>query len=490
MRTPHPLRTPSRTCLALLLSAAASHATADTVPTATAVEPAPAAETEVLPPKSPQIEIGVHRLDNDTYGVGGLTLEQENTAFRLVVDHSSKAEHILLGGGLRLGDNHHLVGGLSAGREPIPGTTARMKGYSGLLRLSAAQPIHGVRQWFIEGLHQRTQDRLLSVTDTAFSETTSETEGLITTLTHTQGLNRSSTYFYGGRRTELSATVEANAGEQGVAAVRLLHGRTKLLDEKTSYSRVRVTYQRYLPNHDGNWLVGLDNKGLVQLSAQKRLDSIAATLVMQAFKSTQGGSTYGLYAGLRFELGDVPSHPGKRPEENTALLRDTVHAMYAPRNYFGTTLETEERIVTSVTTETQKKEAAATPKKPVAKPVNPPVAPVTPEIDPPPTDIALNQTQVPELDGTVDPANPFWTPTTASTAGTLSCADVALAPNTANTCTFTGGNSLISVASDGTVTFGPGSYTPNSFQIVVTATDQAGNTYTETLTLAFTIFRP
>ena len=75
-------------------------------------------------------------------------------------------------------------------------------------------------------------------------------------------------------------------------------------------------------------------------------------------------------------------------------------------------------------------------------------------------------------------------------AGQLSCSDVAIAPFTNNTCTFSGGNSLISVASDGTVTYGPGTYNPGSFSITVTATDQAGNAHTQTLTLGFFTSRP
>ena len=39
----------------------------------------------------------MQRVNNDTLGVGGITLEQDDTAFRLVGDHSSRAEHLLLG---------------------------------------------------------------------------------------------------------------------------------------------------------------------------------------------------------------------------------------------------------------------------------------------------------------------------------------------------------------------------------------------------------
>ena len=67
---------------------------------------------------------------------------------------------------------------------------------------------------------------------------------------------------------------------------------------------------------------------------------------------------------------------------------------------------------------------------------------------------------------------------------------MALPPHTDNTCTFEGGNGLISVASDGTVTYGIGTHTTSSFTITVTATDQAGNRYTETLTLVYNVARP
>ena len=481
---PH-LPTPSRTFLALMLSAVAS---VNAMAEVAVPQDIAAPESEALPPKSPQVEIGVHRLNNDTYGVGGVTIEQENTAFRLVGDYSNQAEHIMLGGGIRLGERHHLVGGISVGSEPIPGRNARMKGYSGLLRLSGTQPIDGVRQWFIEGLHQRTQNRLLSVTDAAFDETTSDTQGLVTTLTHTRGVQRSTTRFYGGQRTEIAATVEANAGEEGVAALRFLHGETKLLGEKDRYNRVNVTYQRYMPEYDANWLIGVDNKGLLQLGAQKRLDSLDASLVVQAFRSTRSDRSYGLYVGLRFELGDVPSQPGKRPETNIALLRDAVHALYAPRNYFGTVLETEERLVTEVTTEThvaQRPAVVVPPAPPADEPPKPIDPPVTPDPDPAPTDIELNQTVTLDLDGRSDPDNPVLTLAGPIVAGRLSCSDIAVAPNTANTCTFSGGNGPIGVGPDGTVTYGPGGYTKGSFSIAVTAKDQVGNTYSKTLSLNF-----
>jgi hypothetical protein len=459
---------------------------------------AQASDTPTAPPsESPALEIGVQRLNGTYQGVGGITLEQDNTAVRLVGDHSNKAEHVLLGGGIRLGSRHHLVGGLSVGREPIPDREAKMKGHSALIRLSAVQPIKGVRQWFVEGLHQRTESRRLGVTDAAFSETTSETEGRTTRTTRTEGVFRTTEWFYGGRRTEVSATVEANVGDDGVAALRWLHGRTRLLEDRESYNRVRLTYQLYLPDHDANWLIGLDNKGRLQLGAEKRLDSIDASLVLMAFKNTRDDKTHGVYLGVRFELGDVPSRPGERPDENLTMLRDTVHALYAPQNYFGTLREDLQRIVTSQTVETTTRRQAPVRKQPVAsKPVTPspeeptPPPPTPPAADPAPTDIQIAPSNVLTL--LEDPVAGTAELTLASPvpAGQLSCSDVAIAPFTNNTCTFSGGNSLISVASDGTVTYGPGTYNPGSFSITVTATDQAGNAHTQTLTLGFFTSRP
>ena len=467
-----------------------------------------AEEAPAPPPAAPALEIGVQRVNNDTLGVGGITLEQDDTAFRLVGDHSSRAEHLLLGGGIRLGQRHHLVGGISVGREPIPGRDARMKGHSAVWRLSAAQPIQGVRQWFIEGLHQSTESRRLSVTDTPFSESSSETDGLTTRTTRTEGVWRSTEWFYGGRRTELSATAEANIGDHAIAALRWLYGRTRLLDERDTYQRMRLTYQRYLPGYDANWTVGVDNKGRLQLGAEKRLDGIDATAVLMAFKNTRDDTTHGVYLGLRFELGDTPSQPGQRPDANVALLRDAVRTLYAPQNYFGTLLEQEERIVTAQTVETTVKKAAKKhnaspapeaptepiepeePSTPAEPEPEPPTPPVTPEPDPAPTDIGLTQTfQLTLMEGAA-PTPTQLVLTSATTAGRLSCTDVATAPRTANTCTFSGGNGLISVASDGTVTYGAGTYSPGSFTISVTATDQAGNTHTQTLALNHEVQSP
>lgn len=441
-----------------------------------------AQEAPVPPPAAPALEIGVQRLNNDTHGVGGITLEQDNTAFRLVGDHSSRAEHLLLGGGVRLGQRHHLVGGISVGREPIPGRDAQMKGHSAVWRLSAAQPVRGVRQWFIEGLHQSTESRRLSVTDTPFSESSSETDGLTTRTTRTEGVRRTTEWFHGGRRNEVSATVEANIGDHAIAALRWLYGRTRLLDDSDAYHRMRLTYQRYLPAHDANWTVGVDNRGRWQLGAEKRLDGIDASAVLMAFKNTRDDHSHGVYLGLRFELGDTPSQPGQRPDANAALLRDAVRAMYAPQNYFGTLLEEEERIVTAQTVETTVKKRAQT-ETPSPAPEEPTPPPVTPEPDPAPTEIALAQSHTLVLLEGAAPTPTQLVLTSASTAGQLSCTDVATAPRTANTCSFSGGNPLISVAPDGTVTYGAGTYTPGSFTIGVTATDQAGNAYTQTLAL-------
>lgn len=465
-----------------------------------------AQEAPVPPPAAPALEIGVQHLNNGTYGVGGLTLERDDTAFRLVGDHSSRAEHLLLGGGIRLGERHHLVGGISVGREPIPGREARMKGHSAVWRLSAAQPIQGVRQWFIEGLHQSTESRRLSVTDTPFSESSSETDGLTTRTTRTEGVWRSTEWFYGGRRTEVSATVEANIGDHAIAALRWLYGRTRLLDERDAYQRMRLTYQRYLPGYGANWTVGVDNKGRLQLGAEKRLDSIDASAVLMAFKNTRDDHTHGVYLGLRFELGDTPSQPGQRPDANVALLRDAVRAMYAPQNYFGTLLEAQERIVTAQTVETTVKKRAkpqtespepeaeepaapAEPEEPTV-PSEPTPPPVTPEPDPAPTEITLAQSHTLVLQDVGAPTPTQLVLSSPATAAQLSCTDVATAPRTANTCSFSGGNPLIAVAPDGTVTYGAGTYTTGSFSFSVTATDQAGNTYTQTLALNHEVQSP
>lgn len=465
-----------------------------------------AEEAPTPPPAAPALEIGVQRVNNDTLGVGGITLEQDDTAFRLVGDHSSRAEHLLLGGGIRLGQRHHLVGGISVGREPIPGRDARMKGHSAVWRLSAAQPIQGVRQWFIEGLHQSTESRRISVTDTPFSESSSETDGLTTRTTRTEGVWRCTEWFHGGRRTELSATAEANIGDHAIAALRWLYGRTRLLDERDTYQRMRLTYQRYLPGYDANWTVGVDNKGRLQLGAEKRLDGIDATAVLMAFKNTRDDTTHGVYLGLRFELGDTPSQPGQRPDANVALLRDAVRTLYAPQNYFGTLLEQEERIVTSQTVETTVKKRAntrtespdpqaeepATPAEPEEPtvPGEPTPPPVTPEPDPAPTEITLAQSNTLVLLELGAPTPTQIVLSSPVTAGQLSCTDVATAPRTANTCSFSGGNPLIAVTSDGTVTYGAGPYTPGSFSISVAATDQAGNTYTQTVALNHEVQSP
>ena len=456
--------TPSfRTTLALLMAGGAlSAAHADT-------PNPPASGTE-----SPEIEVGVQRVDQDTQGVAGLTIEQADSAWRLTGDHSRHSQHLLLGGGTRLGGQHHLIGGLSVGREPIPGREERMKGYSALLRLSGAQPVPGIRLWFVEGLHQRTNNRLLSVTDTPFDETTTVTEGGSTSLVRSQGIDRDTLRFYGGRRTELAATVEARLGAQGVLGLRWLQGRTRLLDTRTSYRRLNLNVRHYLPEQDAQWVVDVDNKGRWQFGGEIRLARLDASLVLQAYKNTRDTKTEGIYLGLRFELGDVPTHPGRQPEDNVALLRDTVRAMYAPRNYFGTVLNTRERLLTAQTSTPQ-----PAPRSAPAR-----------QVDPAPTDITLQQTAVLTLEERGQPVTMSLVLSTATPAGSLSCTDVGLAPHRDNTCTFSGGNGLIRVASDGSVSFGPGTYGESSFTITVTATDQAGNTYTRTLTLKFDIVRP
>ncbi|MGM9427012.1 hypothetical protein [Hydrogenophaga sp. MI9] len=430
---------------------------------------------------SPELEIGVQRVERDTQGVVGLSLEQEHTAFRLEADHSSRSQHLMLGGGVRLGDSHHLIGSLSTGREPIPGRTAKMKGFSGQWRLSGVAPVQGVRRWYVEGLHQRTQDRLLSVSDTPFDDTRSDTQGFTTTVTHTQGFVRRTERFYGGRRNELSATVEANAGEQGVVGLQWKQGRTRLLDAKDKYRRVHLNYRHYLPAQDAYLDIGVNNRGRWQFGGEIRIDRIDASLVLQAFRNTRDDKSQGIYLGLRFELGDVATHPGHKPGSNTELLRDTVRAMYAPRNYFGTVLQTKERFVTSETSTSHSNAPAAAP----APPVSPPPVP-----DPAPTDIQLQQTLVPSLQEVGPSAVYTWVSVAPQGAGRLLCSDIAVSPRTNNTCTFSGGNGLISVAPDGSLSFGPGTYGESSFDITVTATDQAGNTYTRTLTLAFHLQRP
>ena len=437
-----------------------------------------AAHADTPPPgntESPEIEVGVQRVDNDTQGVAGLTIEQANTAWRVTGDHSRRSQHLLLGGGTWLGEHHHLIGGVSVGREPIPDREERMKGYSALLRLSGTQPVPGIRQWFVEALHQRTNNRLLSVTDTPFDETTTVTEGGSTHTLHSQGVQRDTLRFYGGRRTELAATVEAHLGAQGVLGLRWLLGRTRLLDTRTSYRRLNLSYRHYLPDQDAQWLVDVDNKGRWQFGGEIRLERLDASLVLQAYKNTRDTKTQGIYVGLRFELGDEPTHPGRQPPDNVALLRDTVRAMYAPRNYFGTVLQTQERLLTAQNSTPQ--------------PAQPQPAPVQP-VDPAPTNIALQQTAVLSLEESGPPVTRSLVLTAATPAGSLSCADVGLAPYRDNTCTFSGGNALIRVASDGTVTYGPGTYGESSFTFTVTATDQAGNTHTRTLALEFDVQRP
>jgi hypothetical protein len=117
----------------------------------------------------------------------GLTLEQGDLACRLVDDHSNNAEHLQLGGGFGLGARHHLIAGIRVGRDPIPGRSAKMKGHSLLWRLSATRPMDGIRQWFVDGLHQQTESRLLSVSETAFRESFSTLNGQALRTTYSEG---------------------------------------------------------------------------------------------------------------------------------------------------------------------------------------------------------------------------------------------------------------------------------------------------------------
>ena len=320
-------------------------------------------------------ELGIYRNSGETSGVVGFTLENEPVGVRFVVDRSSKQEHALLAVGTQLGNNSYLIGGLSIGRETIPGYDAKMTGKSALIRFDMSELTPALRKVFVDALYQDTSDKRLSVTDTAFSDSviTSNSTGYTTTVT--SGIDRTTTQFYGGKRFTLRLGASANIGSDGVLTVTVRHDRSKLLGQTTSQTEGVVDYTHYLSRANANLGISAATSGRVSVGGEKMLSGTPISLFANVYADVKGSKLssdfagyksskeMGVYVGLRYHFGDEKHNLGARPQSAQAQLNDTLSHLYPPRNYFGTVQMHTERLVGSVTSTDTVEE----------KPIDPPV---------------------------------------------------------------------------------------------------------------------
>ncbi len=451
------------------------------------------APSSVLVPINRNLEIGLSQSTGETGGVAALTLGGETIGLRLVGDASNKSQHLGAAAGFAVGNVGYFVGGVSSGREPIsyPGIDQKMKGNSAFARLDLSNLSPNIRKIYVDALSQRTSSKTLSVTDAAFTATSVQDLDTFTRTTTTNGVDRTTIDFFGGRRNRLGLGGELNVADNGIFTAKVFHSNTKVLDESSSTTTGLVGYKHYMPQYRAYAGLTVDTDGQLTISGEKSFDDSRFSMTLNGFKNTKNAKNYGIYVGVRYALGDTSHNVGTRPDTSNAQLNETLmlNSIYNPKNYFGRVIQKQEHIVTNQTNVDVAKPVVVVPAV-VPPAVVPPVVVPPAEPNPPPADILFNQTlSLGKFSLTCEAAGGLSSNTTTVSApteiGTLSCKDIAPSGGAPDTCTFAGSNANFTVSSTGVVTMLVNSDTRAQLDAIIniTVTDVQGATYSEPITV-------